>query len=208
MSASRRQTLLAGATVGICAVLLALANGLSQRMSEPLVTANERDAAMRVIRQILPSDVYDNSPANDVIVVRDKDLLGGDQPRRVFRAYQASAPVAVLIETVAPNGYSGPIRLLVGVYRDGRIAAVRVTAHRETAGLGDRIERARSDWIDVFSTRSLTTTAESGWAVRADGGDFDQFTGATVTPRAVVQAVRNALLYFEQHQDELFAPAP
>ena len=208
MTDSPRPPWIAIAVVGGIAALIALAAGTSDHFSEPLIRANERDAAMRVIERIVPPARYDNRPANDILVVRDRDLLGGDEPRRVFRAFKGDTPVAAIIETVAPNGYSGPIALLVGIYADGTVAGVQVTQHRETAGLGDRIERAKSDWIDSFDGQSLTRLPSPRWAVRDDGGPFDQFTGATVTPRAVVQAVRDALLYFQQHPDELFAPAP
>jgi electron transport complex protein RnfG len=116
--------------------------------------------------------------------------------------------LAVLLGAVAPDGYSGAIRLLVAVGTDGRVIGVRVLEHRETPGLGDFIETRRSDWIHGFAGRSLGDPPPAGWQVRKDGGEFDQFTGATVTPRAVVRAVRNALTYFDRHRTELLAQPP
>ncbi len=107
--------------------------------------------------------------------------------------------------TVAPDGYAGSIRLLVGIGADGRLLGVRVVAHRETPGLGDAIDERKSTWIDGFKGRSLGDPALERWHVKKDGGDFDQFTGATVTPRAVVGAVLDALLYFEANRATLLA---
>ena len=109
------------------------------------------------------------------------------------------------MSSIAPNGYNGPIHLLVGIKADGTLAGVRVVKHRETPGLGDVVEISRSDWILGFNDRSLSKPDEKGWKVKRDGGIFDQFTGATITPRAVVKAVHNALLYFEKNQVILFS---
>jgi electron transport complex protein RnfG len=137
--------------------------------------------------------------------VRDAELLGTPDPLLAYRARRDGRAVAVVLESVAPNGYSGPIRLLVGIAPDGRVLGVRVLEHRETPGLGDAIEPGRSDWIERFTGRSLRDPAPAQWRVRKDGGAFDQFTGATITPRAVVGAVANALRYFERHREELLA---
>jgi electron transport complex protein RnfG len=130
------------------------------------------------------------------------------EPGRVWRARRGGEPSALVLEAVAPDGYSGAIDLLIGVRADGTISGVRVTAHRETPGLGDRIEVAKSDWIERFAGRSLRNPARAHWQVRRDGGDFDQFAGATVTPRAIVRAVRRALDYLEQHGVELYDATP
>jgi len=114
-------------------------------------------------------------------------------------------PVALVIEALAPDGYSGTIRLLVGINIDGSLGGVRVVAHRETPGLGDAIEEERSDWILGFTGKSLQDPPLQKWAVKKDGGAFDQLTGATITPRAVVKAVRQALLYYRDQKDALFA---
>ena len=126
----------------------------------------------------------------------------------VYRARLAGHPVAAIIESVAPDGYSGSIRLLVGVTPDGRLLGVRVLQHHETPGLGDAIEERRSDWIRSFEGRSLRDPPLARWKVRKDGGDFDQLTGATMTPRAVVAAVRNTMLFVQRQGPALFAPVP
>src|SRR5690606_38890243 len=139
------------------------------------------------------------------ITINAPDALGSKEYVTVYRAYRQGAPVAALFMIVAPDGYSGSIKMLLGVWADGRVAGVRVLAHKETPGLGDKIELARADWILSFNGKSIGQPPLEGWAVKADGGVFDQFTGATITPRAVVGAVKRALLYFNTHREQLFA---
>lgn len=110
----------------------------------------------------------------------------------------------MVLSPVAPDGYNGAIKLLVAVRTDGSLAGVRVVSHRETPGLGDPIDTDKSDWIFAFDGRSLDNPSEARWKVKRDGGDFDQFTGATITPRAVVKAVYQTLIFFERHKDRLF----
>ena len=142
------------------------------------------------------------------MTVQEPELLGTDETMTVYRARQGTQSVAVLFPVVAPDGYSGDIRLLVGIQANGELAGVRVLNHRETPGLGDAIETRRSDWIKQFAGLSLNAPPASAWKVRKDGGEFDQFAGATITPRAVIKAVRKALVFFEQNQATLFADTP
>jgi len=150
---------------------------------------------------------YDNALESDTIAVVDSDLLGSGENVTVYRARKNGLPIAVLIAPLAPDGYSGSIGLLVGINENGTLAGVRVTSHRETPGLGDDIEVQRSDWIESFAGRSLDKPSAAGWRVKKDGGDFDQFTGATITPRAVVAAVHKALQYYRENRIVLFADA-
>jgi len=159
---------------------------------------------MKVIGLVLPAELYDNEPGLDRTMVLAPDLLGSDVPLPVYRARRQGEPAAAVITTIARQGYVGPIRLLVSITADGRILAARAIVHEETPGLGDRIDAAKSDWMNGFNGRSASDPPTERWAVRRDGGDFDQLTGATVTSRAVVDAVRDALLYFQQHRDEIF----
>jgi len=172
------------------------------------IAAAERQVLVQKLHALVPPTRHDNDLLADRIEVRDPELLGTAAPVSVYRARVGGKPAALILTVVAPDGYSGEIQLLVAVNADGSVAGVRVTAHRETPGLGDRIEVERSDWITRFDGRSLTDPAGDGWAVKKDGGVFDQFTGATITPRAVVNAVRNALRFVERHHTELFATAP
>ena len=171
------------------------------------IAANERATLQRKLNLLIPPQAYDNTLLEDTLQVRDAAVFGTEQPVTVYRARQGDAPVGLVMATTAPDGYSGSIRLLVGINVNGTLGGVRVVAHRETPGLGDAIDEERSDWIRIFDGKSLDNPPQARWAVRKDGGDFDQFTGATVTPRAIVKAVRQALLYYSEHQPALFTAA-
>ena len=169
---------------------------------------NERSALLKSLNELVPAERYDNDIFHDILYVRHKDLLGTDKPVPVYRARKSGWPVAAVLAPVAPDGYNGNIRLLVAINLDGTLAGVRVVQHRETPGLGDGIETSNSDWILGFTGKSLENPGKDGWKVKRDGGEFDQFTGATITPRAVVRAVHNALLYYRIHGHELFEEHP
>ena len=169
------------------------------------IAANEREALLRKLSVLVSPERYDNAIFEDTIQVVDDHLLGTTEPVTVYRARRDGEPVALVIAPVAPDGYSGTIRLLVGINRNGSLAGVRILAHRETPGLGDKIEAERSDWILGFAGRSFDNPPREAWRVMRDGGAFDQFTGATITPRAVVKAVRNSLIYYRDNHEALFA---
>ena len=172
------------------------------------IADNQRKALLKSLNELVPSDRYDNDIFSDTFYVISSELLGSDEPVPVYRARKNGWPVAAVLAAVAPDGYNGTIRLLVAVNLDGTLAGVRAVQHRETPGLGDAVEVERSDWIRGFEGKSLTDPAKEGWKVKRDGGTFDQFTGATITPRAVVKAVRKALLYFQLHAHKLFEKSP
>lgn len=171
------------------------------------IAANEREALLKNLTALVPADSIDNDIVSDFITVADKDRLGGAHIQ-VYRGRKADQPVAAVFTTTVPDGYSGPIKLLVAVNADYTLGGVRVISHKETPGLGDKIEEERSDWIFGFKGKSLKNPDISKWKVKRDGGDFDQFTGATITPRSIVQAVKNTLLYYKDNSRSLFAPAP
>ncbi len=203
-----RRMLLASAVLAVFAVAGALLVASTWQATAERIAANERAFLLKSLEDVLPEGAHDNALAEDMIEVTDAELLGTGEPVAVYRARRGGEAVAVVISPVAPDGYSGPIRLLVGILADGTVSGVRVVAHRETPGLGDKIEVERSPWILGFSGTRLGDPPESAWAVRRDGGAFDQMTGATVTPRAVVKAVKNALIYFRAHRERLMsAPA-
>jgi len=172
------------------------------------IAANEREALMRKLNVLIPSDRYDNKLFGDTLQVSDRNLLGTDDPVTVYRARLGGSPVALVMTPVAPDGYSGTIKLLVGINEDGTLTGVRVSAHHETPGLGDAVEEERSDWIYGFDGKSLGHPPLDQWRVKRDGGAFDQLTGATITPRAIVKAVKKSLLYYRDHREQLFADAP
>ena len=169
------------------------------------IAEQERRVVLEQLEQVLPAARYDNALLTDRITVTDTAYFPGGQTVTVYRARRAGEPVALILRHRAVNGYNGDIRLLTGVDVDGRITGVRVTGHGETPGLGDGIEVGKSDWILGFTGRALGDPPEDRWAVRRDGGAFDQLTGATITPRAVVGAVHAALRYVERNRAKLFA---
>jgi len=168
------------------------------------IAENERQALLRQLDALVPVESVDNDMIADRVTVSDPEMLGAPETT-VYIGRRTGEPVAAVFTTVAPNGYSGPVKLLVAVRRDGTLGGVRVVSHRETPGLGDKIELEKSGWILGFDGRSLGDPPAARWTVRKDGGDFDQFTGATITPRIVVTAVKKTLLYFRDHQQTLFA---
>ena len=169
------------------------------------IAANERATLLRKLHHLIPPETHDNILLEDAITVTSKSLSGPAGGITVYRARMAGKPVALVMTPVAPDGYNGTIKLLVGIRADGTLSGVRVVSHRETPGLGDAIDEARSDWIHLFDNKSLENPTADRWKVRKDGGDFDQLTGATITPRAIVEAVRQTLLYYREHQEALFA---
>lgn len=203
-----RQMLISAILLGVFSILGTGLVALTHEATAERIAANHRALLLKSLHQLVPPQMHDNDMINDVIAVRDPKLLGTDQPVQVYRARRQGKPVAVIINSVAPDGYSGSIELLVAIRYDGTLLGVRVLKHRETPGLGDAIDSSRSDWILGFNGRSLQDPAPAGWAVKRDGGVFDQFTGATISPRAVVKAVYQTLLYYEKHRDALFQAAP
>ncbi len=177
----------------------------TDQLTRKRVAENEAAQIMKVLGALLPEGGYDNSPHLDVITLTGADLPGGNAVLPVYRARLAGEPVTAILTVIAPDGYVGSIRLLVGIRADGTISGVRALEHRETPGLGDNIETARSDWIRLFDGRSIEDPAPAAWLTRRDGGDFDQISGATVTSRAVIVAVRDSLIYFAENPDMLFS---
>lgn len=201
-----QQIMRSGSVLGLFAVVAAGVLSGTYALTEDRIRASEQRRLLRQLQEVLPAGGYDNDVANDTIELRAAELRTS-APVTVYRARRDGAPLAAVLTVTAPDGYSGPIELLVGVAADGSLTGVRVTAHKETPGLGDKIDVSRTEWVLGFTGRALGAPPPAQWAVRKDGGDFDQFAGATITPRAVVKAVRRTLEYFEQHRDTLFATA-
>ena len=178
---------------------------LTYLLTKDQIAENERQAIMRNLNALVPATQHDNDMFTDTIQITHQELLGSKNPVTVYRARQSSMPVAAVFEAIAPDGYNGRIKLLIAIHYDGTISGVRVISHKETPGLGDGIEIDRSNWIRSFDGRSMFNPTKPGWRVKKDGGIFDQFTGATITPRAIVKAVYNCMQYFSQHKDEVFA---
>ncbi|VAW60933.1 Electron transport complex protein RnfG [hydrothermal vent metagenome] len=195
--------LVSGLILGLFAILGTSIVGVTHDVTFSKIADNERLATLRRLNQILPHNHYDNDLLNTTITIAADDRLGQRAPSTVYIAKQQTQVSAMIFSVIAPRGYSGEIKMLIGVNMDGRVAGVRIVSHKETPGLGDAMEIERSDWVLSFNTRSLLNPDEKYWKVKRDGGYFDQFTGATITPRAVVQAVHLCLVYFDRHKQEL-----
>jgi electron transport complex protein RnfG len=168
------------------------------------IVHNEKMTLLQTLNGLIPPNSYDNDLVNDSIEMENRAFLGSAKPMTIYRARKQKQAVAAIINSIAPDGYSGNIYLVVAVNYDGTLAGVRVLSHQETPGLGDYVEERRSKWILGFNQRSLNNPEEAGWKVKRDGGVFDQFTGATITPRAVVKAVYKTLLFYQQYRDTIF----
>lgn len=202
---SARPVLTAAGLLGLAALLTTLLLTGVHRLTRDAIAESEHRARLLALSVVLPLARYDNDPLDDHISLAAPGWLGSGQPLQVWRARRNGEPAMLAVEAVAPDGYSGDIQLLISVDVDGHVGAVRVTRHRETPGLGDAIEIERSGWIARFDGLGLDDPPRERWAVRKDGGAFDQFAGATITPRAVVAATRRVLQLVERHGAELYA---
>ncbi len=201
---SSRQILLSGLFLWIFAIVGTGIVAVTEETTRERIVENERRILLRNLNALLPVEELDNDIVNDIKNLPASKLLGTELDSIVYRARLNGEPVAAIFNSIAPNGYNGKIHLLIGVYRDGSLAGVRAIRHRETPGLGDVIELRKSDWVLGFNGRSLTNPQPDDWAVKKDGGIFEQFTGATITPRAIVQTVKNTLIYYKQHANTVF----
>jgi electron transport complex protein RnfG len=169
------------------------------------IAQSEAAAKLKLINQVAPAALYDNDLLNDTITVPASAQLGTEQETPAYRGRLKGQPSVVVIEAIAPDGYSGKISLIVAINYDGVISGVRVVAHKETPGLGDYIDIAKNKWISLFGGASHQRYQEDDWKVKKDGGQIDYMAGATITPRAVAKAVHKALHYFEENRARLFA---
>lgn len=170
------------------------------------IAAAERKAAEKALFDIIPATRVDNDLLLDTIAIPKASWaeLGLKSGGDIHVARKHQKIIAVIIPAVAPDGYSGDIKMIAGVNSNGSIVGVRVLSHIETPGLGDKVDIKKSDWIKSFDNKSLTQPTLDKWKVKKDGGEFDQFTGATITPRAVVQQIRKVLEYVNRNQALLF----
>ncbi len=189
--------------LGLFAVITGGTIAVTQVATEELIQEQAARAEAQALYEIIPESRHDNDLLRDTVQLPASERLARPGPLTVWVARQNEQPVGMIMPVVAPDGYSGKISLLIGVDMQGTILGVRVTSHKETPGLGDRIETRKSDWIKSFDGRSLGKPPHREWNVKKNGGEFDQFTGATITPRAVVKAVQRALIYFRENRQAI-----
>jgi electron transport complex protein RnfG len=184
---------------------------LTQITTEPSITQNQKEYEARILLSLLPStveadDLLDSKQIFSDLTLEGFALINVESNEGFYQVITETNQVdAIILPVVAPEGYTESIRLIVGISPVGQVIGVRVTKHKETPGLGDQIETTKSDWIYSFNDRSLTNPEDSNWLVKKDGGDFDQMTGATITPRAIVKAVKQSLEFFDLNRSVLLS---
>ncbi len=185
-----------GVTLAIFAAVTTGVTAVINTVTKPTIAHQTAVQQKILLDQVVPPEKYNNAIQHECYVVIN-EALGNDAPHALYLARKDGKPVAVAIEATAPDGYSGAIQMIVGADFNGTVLGVRVVEHHETPGLGDKIELRISDWINSFNGKKVTGQHDNHFAVKKDGGDFDQFTGATITPRAVVNATKRAALFAE-----------
>jgi electron transport complex protein RnfG len=193
-----------GVTLAAMAAICTLLVAATFQMTAERIEANEQAWLERSLEPALSGVFFEGSVTESKLEIPPPHDLPGNDTAIIYRVFAEDAPVAALFSVTALDGYAGPIRILVGVGIDGMVTGVRIVEHRETPGLGDRIDQSRSDWVYQFDSRSLADPVEARWLLAVDGGEFDQLTGASVTPRAVIKAIRDTLLFFDANRDEIF----
>jgi len=200
ISTISRNAFLLTAFAIVCTACVAIVNELTK----PLIAQQEQNALLKTLNQLIPKDSYNNDIFASCFMVNDDKLLGKGNSQPVFIAKKNNQPVALMLETSTYRGYGGEIKLAIGIKNNGQLAGVQVISHTETPGLGDKIQSNKSDWLLEFNNKNYLPSQPQRWEVKKNGGDFDAFTGATITPRAVVLAVKDALIYFSENKETLF----
>lgn len=200
-----------GLILAIFAMLTSGLIALTYFATHEQIALQQQAKLQGILNAIIAPGSYDNAISNNCINVTSSEYLGSKEPQRIYRAFNNNLPVGVAIETTAPDGYSGKIQLVVGLTDDTQgnviISGVRVLDHKETPGLGDKIDLRVNDWILSFTQVLFSPETSERFAVKKDGGQFDQFTGATISPRAVVKAVKRSALYYQQEKQAIFSAA-
>ncbi len=205
MASSR--VLKSGVTLAAIAAVCTSLVAMTYQVTRERIAANEQAWLEQSLQPALAGLFFDSGVSESRVTIPAPHDLPGSPDAVIYRVYSGDTPVAALFVVSARDGYAGAIRLLVGVDIAGTVTGVEVLEHRETPGLGDRIESTKSDWVKQFDGRSLAAPLTSGWKIKRDGGEFDQLTGASVTPRAVIKAIKETLVYFNTNQAAVFAAA-
>lgn len=188
------------------ALLASVLLGVTNCSTEATIQQRLDEDLIKSLEEVVSVTLHDNDMLQDTLTIPSADFTIGANQTTVYLAKKSGKVTAVCFKFIAPDGYSGAINMIMGVDRDGTVLGVRVLSHKETPGLGDKIEVAKSDWITGFVGRSLENLTPAQWAVKKDGGVFDQFAGATITPRKSVQAIHRGLEWFKAHQAQLINP--
>lgn len=194
-----------GVTLAVIAAFCTAIVALTWQLTAERIETNKKEWLERSLQPALAGLFFDSPVTESMITIPPPHELPGSEAAIIYRVYAGEAPVAALFVVTARDGYAGPIRLLIGIAMDGMVTGVRVLEHRETPGLGDRIETTKSDWVLQFDGHSLQDPEPARWAIKGDGGDFDQLSGASVSPRAIINAIKETLTYFDANRVAVFA---
>ncbi len=188
-------------TLGLIGLVAAATLAGVDLVTRERIMLQEQRRALEILHQVVPEDSYDNELVEDRFSAWIADLAA---PATIYRARRDGEAVAVLADVTTPDGYSGAIRMIIGLRPDGELISVRVISHRETPGLGDRIEIDRADWIRQFDGRSLDDPPSERWKPDRRGGEFDTLTSATISSAAVIGAVHKVLIWYAANRDQVF----
>ncbi|EIZ1010126.1 electron transport complex subunit RsxG [Vibrio vulnificus] len=191
-----------GLTLAIFACATTGLVAMTQYLTKDQITLQEQKQLSSVLNQVIPQSAHDNLLFESCTLVSDS-ALGSDKAMPAYIATRNGQATDIAIESVAPDGYNGAIKIITGIDASGTVLGTRVLSHQETPGLGDKIDLRVTDWITSFTGKQLNDDNYNSWKVRKDGGEFDQFTGATITPRAVVKAVRNTVEFVNSHREQI-----
>ena len=204
MASPKKSNLRAIILVVVIAIVASVIVSGSYEISFDRILRNQQNRQLATLDELLQDSTYDEVIEN-FNAAENINILRNLEPIPVYIAIRNRAPVAVVYSVGSSQGYNGPIHMLVGISMNGNITGVRITSHRETPGLGDQIEIGKSDWVTNFNQKTILNPSLSEWKVAKDGGSFDGFTSATITARAVIHTVRDALMHFEQNKEILIS---
>ncbi len=200
----KKNVLSAGKSLAVFAIVASALVGLTFISTKTTIEDNERETLLKSLNALVPVGYYNNDLYKDSIPLDTPALNYRKKPITIYRARLDNNPVAAIFSVTAPDGYNGAINMLIAIRANETLSGVRVVSHKETPGLGDAIEIEKSYWIKSFDDKSLSNPVEKKWRVKKDGGEFDQLTGATITPRAIVKITKKSLLYFMENKDQIF----
>jgi electron transport complex protein RnfG len=189
--------------ISLLGLIFAISLSITFEKSNPIIEQNKIKFKIKLLNDVLGGVDYDNDLIDAYIRIKPNELLKNKIEKYAYLAKKNNILQAVLIESIAPDGYSGEINILTAIRSNGEIIGTRIIDHKETPGLGDYIDQKKSSWISNFNGMSLNNRTDPDWRVKKDQGTFDYKAGATITPRAVIKSVKNTLLFYKENR-ELF----